>query len=110
MGCTSSKESTPQKPKREILYGSNTNNPTERYLSEPAPKDSAPKHVRFDSSAKKGPRSSDEAARPKETFEAYARRGVFRESALLPEGTRSRRTEHLSHKKRVGGWEKYALE
>lgn len=105
MGCTSSKESTPHKPKREMLYGSNTNNPTERYLSEPAPK-----HVRFASSTKNATSGSEEAARPKETFQAYARRGLIRESALLPEEFPSRRTEHLSHKKRVGGFEKYNLE
>ena len=106
MGCTSSKESTPHKPKREVLYGSNTPLPSERYFSEPAPQ----KHVRFASSTKNDTPGSDEAARPKETFEAYARRGLIRESALLPEGIESRRNEYLSHKKRVGGLEKYTQE
>lgn len=105
MGCTSSKESTPNKSKRAKLYGSNTNLPTERYLS-----DATPKHVKFASSTDNGTHGSGETARPTETFEAYARRGVIRQSALLPEGVGSKRTENLAHKKRVGGYEKYTRE
>lgn len=114
MGCNSSKESAPPKSKRGRLYGSDTLPSTGRYLSNPAPN----KHVTFASStkddthgsAKDNTRDSEEVARPKETFEAYARRGVIRESALLPEGIESRRTEHLAHKKWVGGFEKYTQE
>lgn len=118
MGCTASKQSAPHESKRARLYGSNTLPPTERYISHPAPSDLAPKHVTFASSTKDdkrgsandATRGSDEVARPKETFEAYARRGVIREYALLPEGIESRRTENLKHKKRVGGFEKYTQE
>ena len=105
MGCTSSKESAPRKPKRAILYGSNTSLPRERYLADPIPKTEAPK-----TSDTSGTRGSDEAARPKETFEAYAQRGVIRQSALFPEETPSKRTQQLSQKKRVGGYEKYTRE
>lgn len=106
MGCASSKESTSGKSKRDILYGSDTELPDQRYLSDPPPR----KHVRFDSSTKGGTRDSGEAARPKETFEAYASRGVIRQSALLPEEVQSERSEHLSQKQRVGGYEKYTQE
>ena len=105
MGCTSSKESGPRKPKRAVLYGSNTSVPSERYLADPIPKTEEPA-----SSANNGTRGSDEAARPKETFDAYARRGVIRQSALFPEDTPSKRAQQLSQKKRVGGYEKYTRE
>ena len=111
MGCTSSKESGPRKPKRAVLYGSNTSLPRERYLADPAPKTVAlPKTAAPMSSANNDTRGSGEAARPKETFEAYARRGVIRQSALFPEETPSKRTQQLSQKKRVGGYEKYTRE
>lgn len=108
MGCAGSKESAPSNPKRDILYGSDIEHPDQRYLSDPPHK-----HVQFDSSTKGGiggTRSSGEAARPKETFEAYAHRGVIRKSALLPEAVQSKRSEHISQKKRVGGYEKYTQE
>ena len=105
MGCTSSKESAPRKSKRDKLYGSDSSNPTERYLS-----DLPPKHVTFKVPSKDETRKSGEAARPKETFEAYASRGVISQSALSPEGKGSRFTESLEHKKRVGGYEKYTRE
>ena len=125
MGCTSSKESGPHESKRAVLYGSDTNLPNQRYLSDPPQK-----HVKFDSSTfthksvsgkavgfKEArtkavmPRETPgETARPKETFEAYARRGVIRQSALLPEGAQSARTKDYSQKKRVGGYQKYMQE
>ena len=105
MGCTSSKESAPRKPKRAVLYGSNTSLPRERYLADPIPKTEAPK-----TSDNSGTRGSDETARPKETFDAYARRGVIRQSALFPEEIPSKRAQQLSQKKRVGGYEKYTRE
>ena len=85
MGCTASKDSSSGKPKREILYGSNTELPDQRYLSDPPPR----KHVTFDSPVKGGTRDSGEAARSEETFEAYANRGVISKSALLPEEKKS---------------------
>ena len=103
MGCTSSKESAPRKSKRDKLYGSDTNLPTDRYLSDPAPK-----HVTFENPSNNGKPRAGEPARPKETFEDYARRGVIRQSALNP--VESKKTAHLSHKKRVGGYEKYTQE
>lgn len=107
MGCTSSKESAPSKPKREKLYGSDTQLPDQRYLSDPPAK-----HVTFTDSSKSkdGKRGSAEAARPKETFEAYAQRGVISQSAIAPEGAESKETRHLEQKKRVGGFEKYTQE
>ena len=105
MGCTSSKESAPRKPKRAVLYGSNTNLPRERYLADLVPKTAAPT-----SSANNDTPGSGEAARPKETFDAYAKRGVIRQSALFPEEAPSKRAQQLSQKKRVGGYEKYTRE
>lgn len=107
MGCTSSKETTPRKSKRDMLYGSNTSLPTQRYLSDPHP---PRKPVASKSSRKDDTRGSGEAARPKETFEAYASRGVISQSALVPEATGSKGKEHLSQKKRVGGYAKYTHE
>ena len=168
MGCKPSKESTPSKPKREILYGSNTQPPDRRYFPAPAPKhvvfeessrssddtrgsgeaarpketDPAPKHVTFKEpsernhgarglgtaywqkeSKTKGSKpkecepkesrpkeSRPKESRPEETFEAYAQRGVIRHSAIAPESEGSKRTKSSSHKKRVGGFEKYTQE
>lgn len=108
MGCTASKEEAPRKSQRDILYGSDTNLPSQRYLPDPSRQHTSPK-----SSSNNGTRGSGEAARPKETFEAYARRGLIRESALLPKGVqtgRTGRTPNLSQKKRVGRYEKYTRE
>lgn len=105
MGCTSSKESAPRKPKRDRLYGSDSSDPTERYLSDPPSR-----KVTLEVPSNDETRGSGEAARPKETFEAYARRGVISQSALHPEGKESRFTESLENKKRVGGYEKYTRE
>ena len=160
MGCKPSKESTPSKPKREILHGSNTQPLDRRYFPAPAPKhvafeessrssddtrgsgeaarpketDPAPKHVTFkepsernhgarglgtaywqkeskpkESKTKesKPKESKPKESRPEETFEAYAQRGVIRHSAIAPESEGSKRTKISSHKKRVGGFEKY---
>lgn len=79
MGCTSSKESAPHKSKRATTYGSDTNMPNERYLSDAPRTQAAPDRV-----VDIDKRGSEEAARPKETFDSYARRGVIRESALRP--------------------------
>ena len=105
MGCTSSKESAPDNSKRAKLYGSDTSAPTERYLLDPPRK-----HVTFEVRSNDDTHGSGEAARPKETFEAYARRGGIRKSALCPDGKGSRFTESLEQKKRVGGYEKYTRE
>ncbi|KAF6217758.1 hypothetical protein HO133_006585 [Letharia lupina] len=105
MGCTSSKESAPRKSKRVKLYGSDTQLPDQRYLSDPLPN-----HVVSENSSIHDTRGSGEAARPKETFEAYVQRGVIRQSALAFEGAESKRAKHLSQKKRVGGYEKYTQE
>ena len=125
MGCTSSKESAPHKSKRAILYGSDTKLPNQRYLSDPPRQ-----HIKFDSPTSSQERRSGkaakpkettrkpvgpkvtpaEAARPKETFEAYAQRGVIRASALLPEGAPSARTKRSPQTKRVGGYQKYMHE
>ena len=104
MGCMLSKESASSKPKRAILYGSDTSPPNQRYLSDPPRKNTA-----SNSSTKVEERGSGEAARPKETFEAYARRGIIRQSALTPEDLQPGRKKHLSQK-RVGGYEKYTRE
>ena len=82
MGCPLSKDIRPAKPERAKLYGSNTTTPHERYLADPPP----------------------------HTFDAYARRGIIRASALFPEGVESRRTKQNPQKKRVGGYEKYTRE
>ena len=82
MGCMSSKEIGSGKGGRAVLYGSDTNTPHQRYLADPQPN----------------------------TFEAYARHGVIRQSALFPEGVESNRTKQNSQKKRVGGFEKYTRE
>lgn len=87
MGCTSSIESAPGKSNRVILYGSDTNLPNQRYLADPLPK-----HTTSESSSNNGTSGSGQAARPTETFEAYARRGIIRQSALLPERVKSKRT------------------
>ncbi len=105
MGCTSSKESGPRKSRRDKLYGSDSSDPKERYLSDPPSK-----HVTLEVPSHGETRGSGEAARPRETFEAYARRGVISQSALRPEGKESRFTESLENKKRVGGYEKYTRE
>ena len=125
MGCTSSKESAPHKSKRAVLYGSDTNPSNDRYISYPAPK-----HVRFTSSTNFGkPRSGKAAIAketieayprrsgltkaepwPKETFEAYAQRGLIRQSALLPEGVQSARTQYRPQKKSTRGYQKYMAE
>ena len=151
MGCASSKESAPPKSKRARLYGSDTNLPTQRYLSDPAPR-----HIKFASgtnfkkhSAGKadkdkssvemyphrdgsknearpketkaaGPKTSGEVysrrdrskhqTQPQETFEAYARRGIIRQSALFPESVQSARNEPLSQKARIGRYHKYMNE
>ena len=105
MGCTSSKESAPPKSDRGVLYGSDTSLPNQRYLSCPPRKLAA-----SDKITNVDKQGSAEAPRPKETFEAYARRGLIRQSALLPETTPSKRNEHLMRKKRVGGYEKYMRE
>ena len=105
MGCASSKVS-----KREILYGSDTPLPTQRYLSDPAAR-----HVKFETPSRTGKRPSRsagkpkpvQAARPTETFEAYAKRGIIRQSAIFPEGVKSKRTENRNHRKRLGGIEAY---
>ena len=125
MGCTPSKESTPRKSKRAILYGSDTNPSSQRYLSDPAPK-----HVKFASSTNFGkprlgkaamPKETIDAyprrggtkraeAQPKETFEAYAQRGLIRQSALLPEGVQSARTQRRPQMKSARGYQKYMAE
>ena len=106
MGCASSKVSSPPKAaKRQRLYGSDTHRPNQRYLSEPSRK-----HVTFDVPSHPRTRGKVEAARPKETFAAYAQRGLIRQSALLPEGTPSKRTDRMANKKRVGALEKYTHE
>lgn len=125
MGCTSSKESAPQESKRAILYGSDTKLPHQRYLAD-APRE----HIKLDGSTSSRERRSGkeaqtkeivrkpvgskvttaETARPKETFEAYAQRGVIRASALLPEGAPSGRTKRSPQTKRVGGYQKYMNE
>ena len=125
MGCASSKESAPPKSKRAILYGSDTNPSSQRYLSDPAPK-----HVKFASSTNFGKPHSTKAAmpketietyprhggtrkaeaQPKETFEAYAERGLIRQSALLPEGVQSARTQRRPQVKSPRGYQKYMAE
>ena len=104
MGCTSSKESVPRNSEHAVLYGSDTSLPNQRHFSCPPRKPAA-----SDNKKKVEKQVSGKAPRPKETFEAYARRGVIRQSALLPE-TQPRRNEHLVRKKRVGGYEKYMRE
>ena len=49
MGCTPSKNSAPPKPKRAILYGSDTIPSNQRYVPYPAPA-----HIRFASSTNFG--------------------------------------------------------
>ena len=125
MGCTSSKESAPHTSKHAVLYGSNTYHPNQRYLSDPVPK-----HIKFASSTNFGKPRSGKAAmpkkaceeypyrggpgkaepRPKETFEAYAQRGLIRQSALLPEGVQSARTRHRPQKRSARGYQKYMAE
>ena len=55
-----------------------------------------------------GPRKAE--AQRKETFEAYAQRGLIRQSALLPEGVQSARTQYRPKKKSVRGYQKYMAE
>ncbi len=98
MGCTSSKESAPGKPNSHSL-------PKKRSLSD-TPRQGAVSNRPRDVNK----RGLGDTARPKETFEAYASRGVIRQSALFPEETPSKRTENLANKKRVGGYEKYTRE
>ena len=125
MGCTSSKESAPSKSERGVPYGSDTNPSTQRHVSDPASK-----HVRFASSTNFGkPRSGKAAmpketieayprrggtrkveAQPKETFEAYAQRGLIRQSALLPEDVQSARTQYRPQKNSPRGYQKYMAE
>ncbi|KAL9136305.1 MAG: hypothetical protein Q9175_002494 [Cornicularia normoerica] len=104
MGCTPSKESAPGKSNRAILYGSDTNLPNQRYLADPLPKHTTSESssnngtsgsgqaATSESSSNNGTSGSGQAARPTETFEAYARRGLIRQSALLPERVQSKRT------------------
>ena len=75
----------------------------ESKTKESKPKESEPKGSRPKESTPKD-------CRPEETFEAYAQRGVIRHSAIAPESEGSKRTKSSSHKKRVGGVEKYAQE
>ena len=104
MGCTASKESSSPGKKRAILYGSDTHIPTQRYLLDPNPPSKQA------ASGRSNVFGSGEAARSKETFDSYAQRGVIRGSVLLPESVKSKRTEQLANKKRVGGYEKYTRE
>ena len=85
MGSISSKVSAPgKKAKRDVLYGSDTRRPSQRYLADPPHKHTTAERQRNCNTC-----AADKAARPKETFEAYARRGVIRQSALVVEGTPS---------------------
>ena len=104
MGCNSSKESAPHNSKRAVLYGSNSTLPTQRYLADPPRR----KPVASKGSSNDDTHGSGEAARPNETFDAYARRGIIGESALGPEATESKGKEHLSRKKEFRRmWEVY---